>query len=440
MKRVLVIAFNFPPQGGTGTLRVTKFVRYLPEFGWEPVVICLDSQANYDAGLLAEVPAETEVHRIGWPAAVRLAYGASGPGSLPLPAIGGVRPGGLARLRQAAKGAARSLLIPDVALPWVPGAVQAAGRIIGEGKIDALLTTSPPPSVHLAGWWLKHRFPRLPWVADFRDPWSQSHGVITSRVYRPNYWLERACCDRADRVLHVTDSLRGQALAAFPRLAPGKIITLPNGYDPADLGTLPAHEPTSRLTLAFVGQLSEIRSQTQFVPALLALAEDPRMAERLCVRFVGSVPPAVAQALQPLIASGVVTILPFVPHEAALAEMARADVLLQLEANIPELRSSRPNKLYEYLAVGRPILAVVGEGESTTLVRETQSGLVVNPDDREGIMAGLRELVASWERGDLAGGPPPAGYAVYQRRNLTGRLAQVLDQAVSGRASSAEAR
>ncbi len=432
MKRVLIVSFDFPPQGGTGAIRVTKFAKYLPEFGWQPVVVASDTLWNPDESLARDV-AGVPVYRVGWPRWVSKLWPQQPSLSNKSGTVSSAQPKRTC-FRSKLASLVREWLIPDPNVFWVAGALRQCRKILMEEDIAAIFTTSPPHSVQLVGYFLKRRFPHIPWIADLRDLWSQSHLVVDKKLLYPmNYLLEKRCLKRADRALVVTEGIRQLTLEKFPRdvISEARLITLTNGYDPADMALLPAVQPDDRLTLTFTGTLYEVRSQTEFIPALEELMADEKWRDRIRVRLVGFIPASIQRQMQKLCEWGVGVVRPPVPRQEALAEMAQADALILLEADIPELRLNHSNKLFEYLATGKPILAIVPNGEAARLIQEENAGIVVHPNDREGIKRAILQLYDNVEPGGEASVPNPARYARYQRRNLSASLARILDQCVA---------
>jgi len=426
-RKVLIISFDFPPQGGTGAIRVTKFVKYLPEFGWDPVVVCSDTMWNPDESLARDVPPHVPVYRVGWPRWVQRLR--------PQPPVVGPTPSALPAesakqsLRHRLVALARQVLIPDTNRLWVSSAVRQSRELIAHGDIDAILTTSPPHSVQLVGLRLKRAFPHIPWIADFRDLWSQSDLIVdTGLRAHMNYRMETQCLSHADRVLLVTDGIRSLTLQEFPPavIDGSKAITLTNGYDPDDNVPGVGLPHNDRLTLTFTGSLFGPRSGTQLIPALNELMNNDALRKRIQVRLVGFIPDSVQAQVESLCRRGVIVVRPPVSHQEALTEIAQADALLLIEADTPELRLNHSNKLFEYLAAGKPILGIVAPGEASRVIEEEHAGIVVHPDNREQIKRAILELLGSYNRGDLADLPSPDKYARFQRRNLTRSLADIL--------------
>lgn len=419
MRRVLIVAYDFPPRGATGVIRVTKFARYLPEFGWQPLVVAAAVRGGMlDEALLSQLPPDLEVLRVE----NRFAPGNAAAGRhAASPTLG-------ARVRQSL----RRLFIPDPQLLWVPGAVRAASQRIEQGGIDALMTTAPPYSVHVAGLWLKRRFPQLPWLMDLRDIWSENPTIPDPLTYKLQAAWERACLRAADHVTTATDGQRGLILRSFD-LPPTHISTITNGFDPADVPAVVPPPDRAPLRLTHVGSLVGNRAAaTQgLFAALERLAAQGVTADELEVRLVGVFDSEVYQWSQPLVERGIVQLVPFMPYAQAVGEMTAAHVLLLITANDREGRLSHPNKLFEYFALGRPILALTPEGDVARLVREADAGQAVPPLDVERIVAALQTLLAEYRAGTLGSvSVNSARFARFERRELTRQLAARLDRLV----------
>jgi glycosyltransferase involved in cell wall biosynthesis len=407
-RRVLVLAYYFPPVGGAGVQRTLKFVKYLAPLGWDATVVSTRSRAYAarDASLLAEVPPTTRVRRtIALPLARYLAF-----------ALYRLR---LMRLRT-------FLLWPDGGLGWVPFAFLAALRAARRDRPDVVFSTSAPYGSHLVAL-LVTRLTRLPWVADFRDEWTANpHLADQPRLLA---WLseraEWAITSRATKVVVAADYFR---LLGLPPEDPRR-IEIVNGVDEADLPEdKAAGPPANRFVLSHVGTLYGPQDPSPALRAVAALtsygAMDP---ERLEVRLVGNVwvpdfapPPALR-----------VEMTGYVEHSHAIAEMRAATVLLLY---VPATSLAPSGKLFEYLASGRPVLCLARpDNLASRLVREWEAGVVANPHDEKAIEEALLGLWRRWQEDGLPDQEQVRARALrkYSRRATAGQLARVLEEARS---------
>ncbi len=435
MKRVLVLTYYFPPAGGSGVQRVLKFVKYLPAFGWRPTVLTVDparaAYPNLDPTLVEEIPPEVEVMRTAswdpYAAYARLTGRAKGEAV----STGFVKEGELDWKTRLARWLRANVFIPDARVGWVPFAVREASRLLKAENFDLILSTGTPHSTHVAAWWLKQRT-GLPWVADFRDPWtdiSYYHELpMTAPVRALNAALERAVLRRADAVLSVSDGV-GRLLQAKGDLA--RYETILNGFDPEDVGEEGDAAPDPGLfVLAHVGTLTAQQHAPGLVQALATRYEMSKAwRQRLRVRFVGEVDPAIVAAYEATGLGAAVEQAGYVPHPEAIEAMRRADVLWVAVQRVPRNDGILPAKTFEYLRVGRPILGIAPpDGDLATVLHHTGGGAVFAHDDATSIGSFLD---AQFER--VQRGQPPHSLAdealrCYDRRELTRRLAGIFDE------------
>lgn len=450
---MLIIAYIFPPLGGSGVQRTLKFVKYLPAFGWRPLVVCGDDpevfRTGLDETLLDEVPPEARVWRtrfaspLGLRRRAQQRLGIAGAGVCSEAANGADAHGGgrpaLRRLLGALSRPLAPLEFPpvDAALYWALSIVPLCRKILAEEQVDLILTTSFPYSDHVTGLLLR-RLTGTPWVADFRDPWTQN-AFAANRGWRcrADRWAERRVLRRADRVVGVTPTYTAGLRSLAPGRPGGDFVTVENGFDAADFdgaspGTAHGDVPT---TLAHVGMVYDGSA----LPVLEALARLGPEGSHLEVRFVGGVAASEEMWLREHRLAAQVMVEPRLPHIGAIEAMHAADALLLLVGDGPGWVGHYPGKLFEYMASGRPILAVGAEGDAAELVRASGTGCAVPAADGEAIAGALRLLSTQpdeFRRRYYR--PRPEVVARYERRALAERLAAVLDEVVGEKGSIGE--
>jgi glycosyltransferase involved in cell wall biosynthesis len=446
-RRVMMVAYGFPPVAGAGIERTLKHTSYLPEFGWEPAVIA-PSHAAYrlvEPGSVSRIRPGTEVHRARSvePAHARkLVRRLLGRDSRAQPHAGhaggatraGPR-GAPARLRtllNAAWGRIIPLIFfPDEQLLWALSAASVGRRVHRRHPVDLLYSSAPPISAHLAAGMLKRRI-GVPWVADFRDPWiGNSFARPLSAPYRRlQASLERWIVSRADRTVFATPLLRDRYAARYPELA-DRFVVIPNGYDLADLASvraaaegLPPADP-DQFRLVYAGSLYGADELPTFLDGVeTLLARRPELGERLRVEFIGwfdADNQAIAAQRLPRL-DPVVRQRGFMPREEALARVAAADAGLELIADTPGREQVAGTKLYEYIGLDKAILAVAPAGEARRVLEVLGWGVVADPT-ADGVARGLEELLDQSPPGRAA--DPERRF---ERRNLTGALAALLDE------------
>lgn len=403
-RRLLMLAYYFPPLGGAGVQRSVKFAKYLPESGWHPTVITTRSTVYpvADPSLAGELPADVRVLRAHEP------RGAMAPAAL-------LRRLGLRR-------ASRVTAFPDAATAWIPDAVRLALRTIRAERPAVLFSTSAPFSAHLAALAV-HRRTGIPWVADFRDEWSSDPGLRAEPavVLRMARRLERAITANAAALTFAADYFNVLNPAASPT------VVIPNGVDAADLAG-PDVPPAADgvLRLSYVGTLYGDRDPAPVFAALERLAARGAIdLTRLRIRIVGNDFRAPERRRWPMPVEQV----GYVTHREALSEMRSASVLLHY---VDPATQAPSGKLYEYLASGRPVLCVARpDGGAAALVRAAGAGPVASPGDPEGLERAILELYERWRTTGLPDQPAAREWVLanYSRRKLTGELAAVLDRA-----------
>jgi len=437
-KRLLILAYFYPPLAGGGVHRVLGFTRHLPRHGWACTVVCAGAEDYWvrDETLLAQVPPETEVIRA--------------PGGSALSALlrwgggGGSRP----RSRRTFAGL-RVLsdwwLLPDSYAGWAGRAAAAARRRMERGGVDAMLSSSPPDSVHLAALRLSRRF-RLPWVADFRDPW-----VGLQFRTPPTAWhrarqraMEREVLGRANLVLtasrtHADELRRRAGTAGGPDAVSlgGSLEHLPNGFEPAPADDGPVGEPLSpeHFNLVFAGTLSQMPDTEVFMEALHDLfARRPEARRRVRARLAGPYEQRLSDRADALGLTGIVRFPGSLAHRQTRALQRGADLLLLWKPRGAGYRTMVPGKLYEYLDAGSPILAVLpAADEAAELVRRA-GGEVVAPGERGPLAEAIERRYLAWKDGRRERPVRPEWLAEHTRERLSARLAALLDRLPRGAA------
>ena len=324
-----------------------------------------------------------------------------------------------------------TVLFPDEAVAWVPFAVRSGRRVHRTSPVDVLFSSAPPFSVHVAAGRLKQAT-GLPWVADFRDPWvgNPFAAPVSSRRAARELVTERWIVERADRVVVASSEMRDRFVERYPELE-SRFVFIPNGYDRADAaGIVPVAGPEGRFTILFAGSLYRPGELAAFLGgAELLLVRRPDLRSRLRVQFVGRANAenrAIAAAYTaPGRIGDVVSFEDFVPRPQALARIAGADALLQLMTAAPGTGMFVGGKLMEYLAFDRPILAVMPPGEGRRLVEGLPAGYVADVEPAS-VADALERLLDDSPAPRAA---DPAGR--YDRINLAGELAAVLDEVVA---------
>lgn len=414
-----MVAYQFPPAGGSGIQRSAKFAKYLPLYGWEPVVLTRDTKrlGLVDGTLLEELPPETEIIRTpprdltAWP----------GP------------------LSKAGKFIAWKLLVPDGEILWMKRALKDALARLEKGDISCLYTTSYPYSDHLMGLEIRKAYPELPWIADFRDEWTNNPYLLDKPHPR---WrqkrereLERQVLVRADRLIANTPVMKENFVALNPDLGLERRMTvIPNGYDEDDFPKGSDIRPEGKFTVTYTGSLYQRRKPDIFLEAAGRLVKAGAIpGNTFRIRFIGNIKEkSIMPAVRRCGLEGMVEVMPYMNHRDCIAYMLKSHVLLLLEGG----RGSGcfyTGKVFEYIRTKRPILALVPEeGAAADIVRRTKTGIVCNWSDVAQIERALAGLYRRWTEGSLEMQADENEIRRYDRRVLTGELARILDEMAEG--------
>lgn len=416
MKRVLVLAYLFPPIANSGTQRPLKFTKYLSGHGWEPIVI---TAANFDGhshdhDLLREIPAGVRV--------IRVPMLGEKVGSVVTRTLGGsslakkIGHGIGWRIQQ-------RMRYPDMYAAWRPTAVRAAMNVFKEIGFDAIYATGYPWTSLMIGCELSAAT-GVPVVADFRDLWSGETIFRNERLpVDVERRFERQVVESADAVVSATESMTRLMINAYPAIDPHKFSTVHNGFDTADLDLTTPPQKSGRFRIAYTGVWKNAYNPGDLYDSIDWLRRSrPDALEGVEVVTAGFTPgEAERRGL-----SNHITELGFVPHHEAVALMRSADVVF-LSNSDPGRHWVVPGKLYEYLASGTPVLALTDpDNESARIIRTVGGGVVVSPDDPGNL---YRAVLDACVHKSLT--TPPrnaAALAAFERNNLTRKLAGVLDE------------
>ena len=419
-KRLLIISYYWPPTGGSGVQRWVKFSKYLPEHGWQPVIYTPENPERlaYDESLLADIPECAEVirRRIVEPYGLyRKLFGRSGGEVNPLNSSGKSLKSKLSRVLRG------NLFIPDPRVSWVRCSVRFLKKYLREHPVDAVVTTGPPQSMHLIGRGLKRSL-GLPWIADFRDPWTRmfyyKHLCLSKFADRKHHRLEQGVLDEADLVLAVSPPVRDDFQAQTG--TPVHLIT--NGYDEDDF---PVREPGSRrdgkFRIVHTGLFAADGNPLKLWDALARRCrEDEDFAQRLEIRLAGKTDAPVLEAIRERGLGAQLVDLGYLPHSRVVQEQQEADLLILPLRHEPEYAKVLPGKIFEYIASGRPVLGIGQEdGAAAAILRDSGAGRMYDWDREDKF---LEFMDMDHEAAE--------GAARYSRKALTRQLVEELESLV----------
>jgi glycosyltransferase involved in cell wall biosynthesis len=423
--KVLIIAYYWPPSGGSGVQRWLKFVKYLPQFGVTPYVFTPENPSfdMRDESLLKDVPPEAEViHFPIWePYGIGKKISGQYVSNTPTSnsASGGFVKGVMTWLRG-------NLLFPDPRIFWVRPSVQFLENFLRDNQIDIVITTGPPHSVHLIGQRLKTKNPKLKWIADFRDPWSEWGMLLsfklTSWAKRIHQRLERKVLTSADRVITITPFYVEQ----LNRLSGRPVDLITNGFDEDDFRELKI-EPTKKFVIRHIGVVNPACDPRPFMNALKALAErNVEFKNQTELVFTGQVNADFLGFVKADSTLSAITIFqPSVAHQEIVKLLGRSSVLLLVLTGYKDGEGFLPGKLFEYFATGIPIISTgpVPSDAGKVLAELGYDNMVTGASSQE-IETLLSKHFADWQNGALA--IKQANTNAFSRKQLTFKLVELL--------------
>lgn len=438
-KKVLMISYVFPPFFSVGgSIRVVKFIKYLPGLGWLPRVLTIDDRQEYETQrrqgsetLFADLSEDVVIYRTsaGEPSVEFMERGRAAREKSKAAAV-------VVNTLRAIRNFVRDyVMVVDELLPWVPVAVRAGRKVIRREGIDVIFVTAPPHSATLAGATLRW-LTRKPLVVDIRDdwvgtPWHDNKPWFKRTVER---WLERWVVQSASKVILVTEYSRDAFIARYPQQPKEKFVFIPNGVDLADFETAQAlptgHGAGEEFTIVHAGLLSVEggwqRNPKPLFQALCQLqAQRPELKGRLRMVFTGKLPEVYQEMVREMGLSDTVCEVGHLPQDAFIRQLKTADLLLTM--NYDGFATLIPGKIYEYWAVGGPpILLLSVPGAASQLIERHSLGLTTSQHDANAIADHILKVYERREAGD----PMRAsldGIEQYDRRALAGKLAATLD-------------
>ena len=429
-KKILIITYYWPPAGGPGVQRWLKFAKYLPEFGWKPIIFTPENPSYplLDESLLKDIPENLEIikTKIWEPYQLAEKLNKSNKKFKAGQFDVGKNQSWKSKLSIWVRG---NFFIPDARFFWIKPSTKFLEEYLKENKIDVVVTSGPPHSLHLIGLHLKKKLPNLKWIADFRDPWTEisyyKHLRLTKSSDKKHRQLESDVFKNADITLATsyTDAKNFRKNGA-------NAVCITNGFDEADaLQTLKFSNSQilkQNFTLSYIGVLEQLRNPENLWKALENLVKtNSDFAENFTLKFAGRVDDKILHSIENSGLKNHVLNLGYISHDKAINEMQNSDMLLI--TNFPDESSKGiiPGKIFEYLATGKQIISFgPNDADVSKILTETNAGKHFSYDDSETIKNFILEKFELWKNGNLL--ENTQNIEQFSRKNLTKKLAEIL--------------
>lgn len=437
-KKILIISYYWPPAGGPGVQRWLKFVKYLPDFGWEPTVFIPENPSYpiVDETLQKDVPKNLKMikTKIWEPYQLAEKFGKDNKKFKAGQFDVGENQSWKAKLSIFVRG---NFFIPDARVFWVKPSVEFLEKYLKVNHYDVLVTTGPPHSLHLIGLGLKKKFPDLKWIADFRDPWTEisyyKHLKLTKIADKKHRKLESEVFKNADITLATSytdaENFRKKGANAF---------CITNGFDvdasttlsmtEENSKTLPLSNSTTKFTLSYIGVLEQLRNPEILWETLNDLVqENSDFKNDFQLKFVGRLDDKILQKIESSVLKNNLTNLDYQTHDVALKHMQDSTVLLM--TNFPQESSKGiiPGKIFEYLATGKTILSFgPKDADVEKILNETKAGKHFGYDEKDNLKNFILESYQNWKSRTL--NQNAENIEQFSRKNLTQKLVDLMNK------------
>ena len=438
MKRVLIISYYWPPTGGSGVQRWVKFAKYLPSEGWQPVIYTPENpeQLAVDASLEAEVPAEAEVlkRRIVEPYELYKKVLRRSGHSKEAVEVNPVNAQNKSLLQKMAMWVRGNLFRPDPRCLWIGPSVRYLKKYLAEHPVDLIVSTGPPQSMHMIGLRLAQET-GLPWIADFRDPWTKifyfKHLQMTRATEKWHQKMERKVLDGATAVVAVSPLVQ-QEFQAMTK-TPVELIT--NGFDDCEFNAEPFAlaygRPAMDFCIAHTGLFAADGNPTVLWEVLSKKCKaDAEFRKHLKIKLIGKTDEQILKAISDAGLEDNLMNMGYLEHARAIDEQRKASLLILPLRKEPEYKAVLPGKLFEYLASWRPVLGIgQTDGAMAMILKDAKAGIVLDWEDKDAMRTYIDECWEKHLKGELKA--TEGDISRFSRINLTRRMAQLFDRLIT---------
>ncbi|MDB4533887.1 glycosyl transferase family 1 [Vicingaceae bacterium] len=429
MKKVVIITYYWPPMGGGGVQRWLKTTKYLREFGWEPIIFTTENgeASVVDEGMLKQIPEGVETLKVPiWePFGLYKKLTGKKKGEKLTP--GTVTEKKASFTQKLSVWIRGNLFIPDARMFWIKPASKSLNEYLKNNKVDAIVSTGPPHTTHMIALNVIRKN-KIPWLADFRDPWTNIDFYdklkLTNWADKTHKRLELEVLNKADQVVTVSWSWAED----FKKISDRMPMVITNGYDPADFVTAGSVPLDKKFTITHAGSLNDDRNPHSLWKALYQMSKDVKgFAVDLEIKFIGQVAPIAIQELTSFGLDKNLNLIENLPHKEVISEIIKSQLLLLPLNDTPNIDGVVPGKLYEYLGAKRPIVCIgKPDGDAAKIIEETSGGSVSDFNDVDGLVISLNTYYNAYKNLSLK--IESKGYEKYSRQLLAGAIAEELNK------------
>ncbi|NVK52165.1 MAG: glycosyltransferase family 4 protein [Flavobacteriaceae bacterium] len=425
--KVLIITYYWPPSGGSGVQRWLKFVKYLQDFGIEPVVYTVKNPkyAIVDESLVKEIPQQITILKQPIKEPNNILSFFKGKKASQSAGFLNPNPTFVGRMLQYIRA---NYFIPDARKFWIQPSVNYLKKYLSENKIDAIITSGPPHSLHLIGLQLKKEL-GITWISDFRDPWTAidyfEQLPLTKRAIKKHHQLEKEVLENSDSVLVIGESMK-QQFTKYNKSV--EVIT--NGYD--DEINLKDTQLDTIFTMTHIGLMNADRNPISFWKAIAALVrENPSFAKDYTVKIVGRVAPEVEKSIADYKIKNI-DFEGYISHDEVSVFQQKSQVLVLAVNRVKNAKGIITGKIFEYLQAKRPILAIgPTDGDLAEILNATKAGIIVDFDDVELLKEKILLMYNQFKSGSLE--VQSTGIEKYHRKSLTKKLSEVIKETIANK-------
>lgn len=439
MKKVLIVAYYFPPLGWSGVQRTLKFVKYLRKFGWEPVVVTV-GQTKFsvtDETLVDEIPKGIDIIKIDdvkfkdVTDDVKKELKSYVKSSFDIISNDDLKQQYENEIEKKFSELRDLLLFPDGNAIWANNVIKEIRNKVNLRQIDVVYSTSAPYSTHLIGNYIKNEY-NIPWVADFRDEWNNNPYNISSDINpirkKVELLMEQEILKKCNKVITISTIAKENYMQKFG-LDESKIEIITNGYDESDFKNVYNEKTNEKFTIIHNGSFYSDRNPYTFIKIINQLIEENLMSiSDVEIEFVGKIEAEIIKKIKKLDINNLINLIEYMPHIDSLKYANTADLLLLIIGKGEKLKSVYTGKVFEYLRLKKTILALSPKDSLVEkLLIETKTGKNIEYDNIEGIRKTVLDNFREWKKNKYIN-INPQNIEKYSRESLTGSLAEIFNE------------